>query len=64
MKMFLYYDINERKALEKYLKGAEIINKTALKTAGAIISSVRSCVTNLCFLIPGNLINFPLIRQI
>jgi len=43
MKMFLYYDINERKALEKYLKGAELINKTALKTAGAIISSVRSC---------------------
>jgi len=41
LKIFRYYDIIERKALEKYIKGAESGNKSALKTAMKIIEEVR-----------------------
>ena len=42
MKIFRYYDIKERKALEKYIKCAETGNSSALKTAATIIRAVRN----------------------
>ncbi|MFH1074275.1 MAG: histidinol dehydrogenase [Candidatus Firestonebacteria bacterium] len=41
MKIFRYYDIRERKALEKYIIGAESGNQFALKTASLIIKAVK-----------------------
>jgi len=41
LKIFRYYDINEKKALEKYIKSAESGNKSALKTAMTVIEAVK-----------------------
>ncbi|MEI6846288.1 MAG: histidinol dehydrogenase [Candidatus Firestonebacteria bacterium] len=41
MKIFRYYNIKEKKALETYLKSGENANAAALKTAGRIIAAVR-----------------------